>query len=185
MVTLISSFVFAGVLSAYIFLGRSLMRQVNAEGLESRTRTALHYFTLDISSAISITAQNPGAGVTGTQMTLMVPISITNSVPVVYKTDWSLGTTQGMLERSYNGGTYVVLLNSLSSFSFQYFDSTMSTVTAPTTAPGNPQIDIKQVCMTYTSTAGYAPSGSASNYTVVSPLVILKNKATLVDPNSP
>ena len=69
--TFISSFVFAGVLSAYIFLGRSLSRQLNAEGLESRTRLALYYFTQDISSATSIIAQNPGAGTQG-PMTLNI-----------------------------------------------------------------------------------------------------------------
>ena len=60
MVTFISSFVFAGVLSAYIFLGRGLSRQVNEEELESRTRLALFWFTQDVSSASAITAQNPG-----------------------------------------------------------------------------------------------------------------------------
>src|ERR1035438_10585997 len=48
MVTFISAFVFAGVLSAYIFLGRGLMRQGNEEQLESRSRQALYDFTQDI-----------------------------------------------------------------------------------------------------------------------------------------
>src|ERR1700722_16300710 len=95
MVTFISAFVFAGVLSAYIFLGRGLSRQVNAESLESRTRLALHYFTQDVSSASSITAQNPGVQVTGTQMALVIPGLNT----VTYYCDWSLGATNGILER--------------------------------------------------------------------------------------
>jgi hypothetical protein len=53
MVTGISAFVFAGVLSAYIFLGRSLARQVNEMDLESRSRTTLNYFTNDVSAAVS------------------------------------------------------------------------------------------------------------------------------------
>src|ERR1700722_7692841 len=99
MVTAISSFVFAGVLSAYIFLGRGLARQVNAEGLESRTRLALNYFTKDVSNAASITAQNPGSQTTGNQMTLSIPLA---TVPVTYKSvtykcDWSGGSLSGIL----------------------------------------------------------------------------------------
>jgi prepilin-type N-terminal cleavage/methylation domain-containing protein len=181
MVTFISSFVFAGVLSAYIFLGRGLSRQVNEEGLESRTRLALYYFTQDVSSATAIAAQDPGAGVTGTQMTLTLP----GPVSVTYYCDWSAGATQGVLERSYNAGPYLVLLKNLTSFSMQYFDSTTHAITAPVSAPTSPQVEIKQVCMTYTSSAGYAPSGNLSNLTVVSPLVILKNKGVLQDPTDP
>src|ERR1035438_4744404 len=44
MVTFISAFVFAGVLSAYIFLGRGLMRQGNEEQLESRSRQLIAKF---------------------------------------------------------------------------------------------------------------------------------------------
>jgi prepilin-type N-terminal cleavage/methylation domain-containing protein len=183
MVTLISSFVFAGVLSAYIFLGRGLSRQVNAEGLESRTRLALSYFTQDVSSASSITAQNPGTQTTGNQMVLSIPgLSST----VTYKCDWSGGTAAGILERQVgSSGPWLVLLKNLTSFGFQYFDSTTHSITVPTVAPTSPQNDIKQVCMTYTSSAGYAPSGNVSQFTVVSPLVILKNKGLLTDPNTP
>jgi len=181
MVTFISSFVFAGVLSAYIFLGRGLSRQVNAEGLESRTRLALHYFTQDVSSASAIAAQNPGSQVTGTQMALTIPGSNT----VTYYCDWTQGPANGVLERQVGTNPYLVLLTNLSSFSLQYFDSTTHAFAVPSAAPSAPQIDIKQVCLTYTSTAGYGPSGNLSNFTVVSPLVIMKNKTVLLDPNSP
>ena len=39
--------------------------------------------------------------------------------------------------------------------------------------------------MAYTSTAGVAGTGKQSNFTVVSPSVILKNKAFLTDPTTP
>lgn len=181
MVTFISAFVFAGVLSAYIFLGRGLSRQVNAESLESRTRLALHYFTQDVSSASAITAQNPGVQVTGPQMALVIPGLNT----VTYYCDWSQGASKGILERQVGTNPYLVLLTNLSAFSLQFFDATTHTVTVPTAAPSTPQIDIKQICLTYTSTAGYGPSGNLSNFTVVSPLVIMKNKSVLQDPNQP
>jgi prepilin-type N-terminal cleavage/methylation domain-containing protein len=180
MVTFISSFVFAGVLSAYIFLGRGLSRQVNAEGLESRTRLALHYFTQDVSSASAIAAQNPGAETTGTQMTLTTPAGA-----VTYYCDWSQGTAKGILERQVGANPYLVLLTNLSALSIAYFDSTTHAVTVTASAPSTPQVDIKQVCLSYTSTAGYGPSGNLANFTVVSPIVIMKNKAVLLDPNVP
>jgi Tfp pilus assembly protein PilW len=180
MVTLISSFVFAGVLSAYIFLGRSLARQVNAEGLESRARLALYYFTQDLSAASTITASNPGAYTTGTQITLTIPGST-----IAYACDWSLGNTAGKLTRTVNSNPALTLLTNLSSFSFGYDDMTGSVVTAPSSPPSSPQINIKQAYMVFTSTAGYAQSGAASEFTVVSPRVILKNRTVLTDPNKP
>jgi len=188
MVTLISAFVFSGVLSAYIFLGRGLARQVNAEGLESRTRLALYYFTRDVSSAISITAQNPGTQTTGNQMVLSINQPNPpgpNPATITYKCDWSKGTSAGILERQVGSGAWLVLLTHLTSFSLQYFDSTTNSITVPTSAPSSPQTSIKQVCMTYTAGAGYSQSGARSQFTVVSPLVILKNKGLLTDPTAP
>ncbi len=182
MVTAISSFVFAGVLSAYIFLGRGLARQVNAESLESRTRLALFWFTQDVASATSVIAQNPGAGVTGTRITLSVP-SLGNSV--YYACDWSGGTGQGKLTRQVGTGAVLTLLTNLTSFSFGYYDLAGNSVTAPSTAPSTAQINIKQIYMTYTSSAGVAATGAQSNYTVVSPRVNIKNKGLLTDPTTP
>jgi prepilin-type N-terminal cleavage/methylation domain-containing protein len=181
MVTFISSFVFAGVLSAYIFLGRGLSRQVNEQGLESRARLALFWFTQDVSTASAVKAQNPGAGVTGTLMTLTVP-SLGN---VTYACDWSGGAGKGKLTRQVGAGAKLTLLTKLTSFSLGYNDPSGNSITAPSTAPLNPQAIIKQVYMVYTSTAGVAKTGNQSNFTVVSPLVILKNKALLTDPTTP
>ncbi len=180
MVTFISSFVFAGVMSAYIFLGRGLARQVNAEGLESRTRLALFTLSTDVSSAAGISAQNPGVGVSGNQMTLYFP----DTTSAVYSCDWSVPNSGRLIRTSSNGQTLVLLTN-LTGFAFQYFDGTTTAVTVPATAPASPQVDIKQVCMTYTSSAGYAPSGNLSNFTVVSPLLVMKNKTLLQDPLEP
>ena len=181
MVTLISSFVFAGVLSAYIFLGRGLARQINAEGLESRTRRALYWFARDVSSATSITAQNPGATTTGNRMTLAVPSLGT----VYYACDWSGGSGQGKLTRQVGSGATLTLLTDLSSFGVGCYDLTGNAITLPSSAPSTPQVDIKQVYMTYTATVGVASTGAQSNYTVVSPTVILKNKGFLQDPTAP
>ncbi len=186
--TLITSFVFAGVISAYIFLGRGLARQVNAEGLESRTRLALYWLTQDVSSASAISTQYPGASTSGYQMTLTVTGL---SSQVYYYCDWSLGSSQGVLERQVgSSGPLVKLLTNLTSFSFGYLDINGNKITAPstgapTTPPSTLQMDVKQVYMSYTSSAGVKSTGAQSNFTVVSPRIIMKNKGLLTDPNSP
>jgi hypothetical protein len=180
MVTFISSFVFAGVLSAYIFLGRGLSRQVNEEGLESRTRLALFWFTQDISSSSAIVAQNPGSGVTGTLMTLTIP-----SGTVYYACNWAGGTGNGLLTRQFGStGPVLTLLKNLTSFSLGFYDPAGNAVTVPATAT-SPEANIKQAYMVYTTTAGVASTGNQSNLTVVSPRVTIKNKSVLTDPTTP
>jgi prepilin-type N-terminal cleavage/methylation domain-containing protein len=182
MVTAISAFVFSGVLSAYIFMGRGLTRQVNEEGLESRTRLALYWFTQDVSGASSIIAENPGATTSGTLMTLYVP-SLGNTV--IYETDWSNGVGNGLLTRQVGAaGTKLTLLTNLTSFAIGYYDPAGNSVTVPTSTTTE-QVDIKQAYMVYTSTAGVKVTGAQSNLTIVSPRVTLKNKGILTDPTTP
>lgn len=180
MVTLISSFVFAGVLSCYVFLGRGLARQINEESLESRTRTALFWFTRDFSTASSIIAQDPGATTTGNQVTLSTP-----SGTVYYACDWSGGVGAGKLTRQLtSSGAVVTLLTNLTSFKFGYYDAAGNSITVPASA-SQADAEIKQAYMAYLSSAGVAITGSASNLAVVSPTVIMKNKGLLTDPVSP
>jgi hypothetical protein len=181
MVTFISSFVFAGVLSAYIFLGRGLSRQVNEEDLESRTRLALFWFNQDVSLSSAIIAQNPGTRVTGTMMSLTIP-SVGSTV--YYACNWAGGTGNGVLTRQVGVGPVLKLLTHLTSFSFGYYDSAGNTIAAPTTAT-SAAIDIKQAYMAFTTTEGVASTGNQSNLTVVSPRVTLKNKGILTDPTTP
>jgi Tfp pilus assembly protein PilW len=187
MVTLISSFVFAGVLSAYIFLGRGLARQVNEQSLESRTRLAIYWLTQDVSTASAIAAQSPGATTTGDQFVLTIPGSANT---VTYHCDWSQGAGNGVLERNLSSGTSLTLLTNISNISFGYYDITGNSISVPATnatlsGSTTPLMKVKQVYMTYTTTAGVQVTGSQSNLTVVSPRVIMKNKALLTDPNSP
>jgi prepilin-type N-terminal cleavage/methylation domain-containing protein len=182
MVTFISSFVFAGVLSAYIFLGRALSRQVNAQSLESPARLALFYLTQDVSMASSVIAVNPPIDTSAPQsvLTLTVPGAPTS---IVYSWDWTLGPGLGRLTRQVGANPPLTLLTHLSSFNFGYADATGSPLTVPTSTPAAPQITIKQIYMTFTSSAGYGPSGNVSQFTVESPSIVLKNKPLLKDPN--
>lgn len=188
MVTFISSFVFAGVLSAYIFLGRGLARQVNEESLESRSRLALYWFTQDVSTATAIAACIPSSSTSGTPT--LFTLTTSSGGTVSYSTDWSGGVGFGILNRKIGtAGPTLKLLTNLTSLSFDYYDLPGNSLNAslPTSlaSPAVQQISIKQVYMTYVATAGSKVSGAQSNYTVVSPRVIMKNKVFLTDPNSP
>jgi Tfp pilus assembly protein PilW len=172
MVTLISSFVFAGVLSAYIFLGRGLVREGNSEQVESGTRTAFYYFTQDVSAAQSIVAQTSQP-----QITLTVPVQpYPNTATVTYAYD----PINFTLTRTDTVGSPSLLLLSpaksgLSSLniSFSYYDVNGNPITTV------PSALIKQVIMSYTATTGSAVSGAQASYSGSSALVIMKNKASL------
>jgi Tfp pilus assembly protein PilE len=168
MVTFISSFVFAGVLSAYIFLGRGLVRQSNAENLESRSRTTLFYFTQDISSASSITT------FLSDTLVLSTPAGATVTYTFTSASD-PQGNPAGTLTRSEipaNPNVPTSLLTGLSVFNFEYLDMSGA-------APASSTF-VKQISMTYTAFAGSAVSGAQSHFTVVSPWVIAKNKPSLL-----
>lgn len=179
MVTAISAFVFAGVLSAYIFLGRGLIRQGNEEQLESRTRQALYDFTQDMSAASAVISAN------ATVLTVNTWIPQTLSNPPVMGTvtyEYLPAEGQVVLTRTAPpasslafvnwptlGGTGgYVLLNNVTNFSFGTYDinGNATGVTAL----------IKQVSMSFTTSAGSQTGGAQSRLTVVSPQVILKNK---------
>lgn len=185
MSTLISAFVFAGVLSSYIFLGRGLARQVNEESLESQTRVALYWLTQDVSSASAIATQSPGTATTGYQLALSESALGT----VSYYCDWSSGSSNGLLVRKV-GGTSLTLLKNLSSINFVFFDVNGNVISAPSTVtplsvPTTQEPNIKQVEMYFTLTAGTAVVGNQSTFKVSSPRLIMKNKGLLTDPTNP
>jgi len=179
MVTIISGIVFAGVLSAYIFLGRGLVRQGNEEQLESRSRQALYDFTQDMNAASAVVLAN------ATKLTVNTWVPQTaNNPPVMATATYEYLPTEGQLTLTRSapstailafpnwttpaGLPTYVLLNNVTNFSFGTYDMN-----------GNPTgilALIKQVSMTFTTTAGSQVGGAQSQYTVVSPQVILKNK---------
>jgi prepilin-type N-terminal cleavage/methylation domain-containing protein len=164
-VTVISSFVFAGVLSAYIFLGRALTRQGNAESMESRSRIALFYFTRDVSASSAVTTYTPS------MLALVTP---TATVTYTYTAPTTSQSNDGFLTRSQtpaNPSIPATLLINLSSFAFQYLSISGSAPSSATT--------VKQIQFVYTAKAGGSVTGAQSQITVASPRVIMKNKPSL------
>lgn len=184
MVTLISSFVFAGVLSAYIFLGRGLVRQGNEEQLESRSRVAIYDFTQDMSSASAVLA----ASASDVQVNTWIPETSPNP-PVLGTATYTydpVGAQLTLVRTSPVPASQLAFPNWPTASTVL-----LSNVTPANAGPnffntydisGNPTFVlslIKQVNMGFTTTAGSQASGAQSHFTVVSPQVILKNKPSL------
>jgi Tfp pilus assembly protein PilW len=165
MVTVISSFVFAGVLSAYIFLGRGLVREGNAESLESKSRLALYYLTQDVGAAISVT----------TAATSNLVLVVATSPSSSFTSTYTYSSSTGNLTRSTSTGASLVVLSGITSFSFYYYDTSQS---IPSPTPSGTTW-VKQISMQYSTAAGLAVSGAESKYSMLSPPIVLKNKTVL------
>jgi Tfp pilus assembly protein PilW len=178
--TFISAFVFAGVLSAYIFLGRALTRQGNEASQESRSRTTLYYLTQEVSSATGIAPDtNPPTTTSGlTQMVLNTLDGTGNPYTVTYV--YSSSVSGGTLTRTPSTtGVSMSLLIGVTSLTFAYYNSAGTAITSisnPTVT--NPNI-VKEVGLSYTTVAGSVLSGAQSHFNVVSPLIVMKNKPLL------
>jgi Tfp pilus assembly protein PilW len=178
--TFISAFVFAGVLSAYIFLGRALARQGNEAEQESRSRTTLYYLTQEVSSATGITPDtNPPVTTSGlTQLVINTVDGSNNPYTVTYT--YSPSSSGGTLTRTPSTtGVPMSLLIGVTSLTFTYYNSAGTALTGlsnPTVT--NPNI-VKQVSLSYTTVAGSLLSGAQSHFNVVSPLIVMKNKPYL------
>jgi len=199
----ISSFVFAGLLSAYIFLGRSLTRQGNAAILESRSRVALYYFNQDVSAATEVTIDsNNQLGLT--VVNPLINLTPPNYVSVIYTYDSNDNLTRSVYlyvpPASYPPTNLIAIPSGLQNplvllagpttstfdnlnFSFGYYNFggitpyVFPSASPPGIPPGTSWI--KQVSMTFKSTAGAAATGAQSHFTVVSSQVVMKNKALL------
>jgi len=179
MVTAISAIVFAGVLSAYIFLGRGLVRQGIEEELVSNSRQALYDFSQDMSAASAVVSANA----TTLTVNTWIPQAAANS-PVMATVTYQYLPAEFQLTMTrtappaatlafpnwptpFSNSPYV-LLNNVTNFNFGTYDMNGN-------ATGIASL-IKQVTMSFTASGGSRNSGSASQLIVVSPQVVLKNK---------
>jgi Tfp pilus assembly protein PilW len=168
--TFITAFVFAGVLSAYIFLGRGLTRQANEQQMESGSRVTLFYFAQDVALATTLDPAN----ISATSLSLYSPDS---SDEITYTYNASQGTLVRTTSGSVPGPASLTLLHGLSAFSFNYYNFVYAvTTTAP---PLPPAAGIKEVNLTFTLVSGAAVSGAQATLAVASPRVAVKNKMFL------
>jgi Tfp pilus assembly protein PilW len=169
----IAMVIFLAVLGAYYYLARNLTRLANTQSLEVANRRAIYLFTRDVSTAKQITAS-------ATQITLLVP------VPPSYKTVvyiYAVTNGTGALTRTATPATAAEdvsdsslpqahILGNLTAFSFNFYGLDGTALTTL----GSP---IKAVEFTYSTSTGASANGTLSNYSAVSPRVILRNKPYL------
>lgn len=157
----LGTIVMAGIMAAYLFLGRNLTRLINTQEQGVKSRRVLQLFTNDASSASGLTTA------TDTLVTMTVP-SLGTSVTYAY-TAGSDGT--GTLTRAVGAGAPTTLLDKLTAFDFNYYtESGVATTSLPS---------IKSVEFSFTTAVGTALSGTRTSITTVSPRVILRNKPLL------
>lgn len=185
MVTAISAFVFAGVLSAYMFLGRGLARQGFAMELEGPNRIAMAEFNQDVSAATGFTGLPTSNGFTVTLLvaaadpihTYPPPVAGTASYSYTAGTASAPGTLtitrQASIAASGLGfpnwpGTTVV--KGIQTLAFQYLDMYGNSTSN--------QGAIKQIVISYTAAnpTTYNPAQSSEKVTAVA---VLKNKLSL------
>jgi len=153
----ISSFVLAGVLTAYLFIVRSGVNLVNYSEMESQARTALELFAEDTRQASSITWNST------VSVTLLV-----NGNPVVYQYDSANRTFQRLV-----GGATRNLLQGVQAFEFKAYNITGAELSlADLAAAGR---GTKQLQLSLTAARTSRTVARASN-TVLSARFILRNK---------
>lgn len=156
----ISAFVFAGVLSAWLFLGRNFTRLMNFQQQSEQGRDALYVFTRDVHAAMQVAT----AGTSQLALT-MPPQASPTTISYTYN------AAAGTLTRTDATGATTTPLTGLTALSFSYFNA----ASAPTTS----SLSISQVELSYASANGVAASGTQSNFPLVSSRVILRNKPFL------
>lgn len=165
--------VMAGILAAYLFMGRNLTRMVNLQDQEVKNRRVLQLFTSDVSSAIQFTLA------TDTQVVISAQTATSAASYVTYTYTAGAANT-GKLTRTtptdaagavISGSIATDLLTGLSAFDFNFFTETNVSTTS--------LASIKFAQFSYTAVIGTKASGTGSTYTTVSSKVLLRNKPAL------
>lgn len=160
----ISSFILAGVLSAYLFIVRSGVNLGNYSEMESQARSALELFAEDTRQASSITWNSRHS------VTLVV-----SGNPVVYQYDASAGTFQRVV-----AGQTRTLLRGIQSFEYRAYS--IASASSGTELPLATAADLtaagkstKQLQLSLTAARTNQTVTRATN-TVLSARFILRNK---------
>lgn len=163
----LSSFILAGIMSSFLFIGRSGANVQNYNDMESQSRKALEVFAEDVRQASAITWNGTFSG--STSITLVV-----NSLPVIY--GYSASTR--VFVRRDSTSTKVLVTGIIpGTFSFKGYTITGAEITALSTAAelaaaGN---STKQLQISLAASRTNTTVVAATN-TVLSARFILRNK---------
>lgn len=156
----LSAIIFAAILGAYLFLGRTLTRLVNLQRQEVASRGTLRELTQDLSAAISLT--------TATSAALAFSKSTAAGTANV---SYTYSSVNGTLTRTDAAGTRT-LLSGVTAFTAGYYNERGTEVT------GAPQ-SVKSVELAFSTAVGSSASGTLASYRTVSPRIVLRNKPVL------
>ncbi|MDO8541398.1 MAG: hypothetical protein Q7S40_13245 [Opitutaceae bacterium] len=158
----LSTFILAGVLSTFLFLGRSGANMRNYNDMEAQARKALELFAEDTRQASSV------SWASSSSLTLTV-----NSIIITYTYD----STAGTFSRAVTTGTPTTLLTGITQFNFLAYTisgtsiSDFSTAAARTIANNT----TKQVQISLSAARTSTTVTSATNI-VLSARYVLRNK---------
>ena len=162
----LSSFILAGVLTTFLFLGRSGANIQNYNDMESQARRALEQFAQDTRQASSI------AWGSATSVTMLVDL-----VPVTYTyTSGNFTRTVGLLTAS-PPPTPRTLLSGITTFAFKAYNITGTEITGigTTTTLAAAGQSTKQLQISLEASRSSQTVSTATN-TVLSARFILRNK---------
>jgi prepilin-type N-terminal cleavage/methylation domain-containing protein len=172
----------AGVLSAYLFLGRNLTRLVNLQQQSTKTRHTLRVFAQDVGAASKLTAATStisGNTTTAAHFAVLVPTSADGSTTKTVTYDYLSAT--GKLTRTDPSGALDVLTD-ITDFSINYYTqnqtSSGTAFSATLAAPAN-SLSIKAIEFKFTTSVGSAAAGTQATYSAMSPRVLLRNRTSL------
>lgn len=157
--------VFTALLSAYVFLGRTLTRLNNTQEQEVRARRAFQQFAQDVGSAVTFTTVSS----TRLVFTLQSATDTTDTADYTYTAG---ANATGTLVRTYTTSlgtvTAVTLLSSLSAFDFNCYTAIGTDATTGSA--------VKSAQFSFTSVVGSGAGGTRATYSNVSAKVIARNK---------
>jgi Tfp pilus assembly protein PilW len=168
----ISVFVLAGVLSAFLMIGRSGMLASSYSEMEAQTRRALEIFGDDVRKATDIRWNSHQS------ITLSVVTSSSATMLVTYAYDpKTIGTTAACFYRVLGDANStlpkrILIRNVASDFAFQRFKLEQSTTTDNTASS---DLETKQIQVTLRATRTGATT-VAANQSALSARYILRNK---------
>lgn len=167
----LSAVVMVGILTSFVFLGRSLSRLVNYQTLEAKSREALTLMRTDFGLALSVKA---GTTPTASSLILSLPAG-----DVTYTYD---GTAKSLRRQTTFGANrdHTLLQNSTcscTSFSFFYYTTTNGSPVSQITAGQNIPFSIKQVQVSYSlDSAGSASPQTRASFDMASATLLLRNR---------
>ena len=167
----LAAIMMAALLSAFVFLGRSLGRLVNYQTLEAKAREALTYLRADFAQAECVrTATSP----TATSLTLVLPAG-----DVTY--DYDPAGFRLRRRASFGANRDFYLLQNptctCTAFSFDYFTTTNGDPTSQITAGAITPYSVKQIQVSFTlETPGTASPATVATYVVTSSRFLLRNR---------